>query len=93
MLLPSTKRAKLESNEMCNAVRPNEIKNSPPAFKNILRCCANIMATGANFKGELSQLKLLGERAGNCSAKFESHREIVRWKYMSPTSHIAPSRL
>ena len=26
MLLPSTKRAKLESNEMCNAVRPNEIK-------------------------------------------------------------------
>ena len=26
MLLPSTKRAKLESNEMCNAVQPNEIK-------------------------------------------------------------------
>ena len=42
MLLPSAKRAKLKSNEVCNAVRPNE--NSTLAFKNVLRCCANIIA-------------------------------------------------
>ena len=31
MLLPSAKRAKLKSNEVCNAVRSNE--NSTPALK------------------------------------------------------------
>ena len=69
MLLPSAKRAKLKSNEVCNAVRPNE--NSTLAFKNVLRCCANIIATGTDFKGELSRLKVLVE-CGNCSSKFES---------------------
>ena len=47
MLLPSAKRAKLKSNEVCNAVRPNE--NSTLAFKNVLRCCANIIAIGTNL--------------------------------------------
>ena len=47
MLLPSAKRAKLKSNEVCNAVRSN--KNSTPAFKNVLRCCANIIAIGTDL--------------------------------------------
>ena len=72
MLLPSAKRTKLKSNEVCNAVRPNE--NSTLAFKNVLRCCANIIAIGTDLnRGELSQVKVLVER-GNCSAKFESSR-------------------
>ena len=47
MLLPSAKRAKLKSNEVCNVVQPNE--DSSPAFKNVLRCCANIIATGTDL--------------------------------------------
>ena len=47
MLLPSAKRAKLKSNEVCNAVRPNE--NSTLAFKNVLRCCANIIPIGTDL--------------------------------------------
>ena len=93
MLLPSTKRAKLESNEMCNAVRPNEIKIHLRHLKMFCGAVPILWLLEQTSKGELSQLKLLGERAGNCSAKFESHREIVRWKYMSLTSHIAPSWL
>ena len=61
MLLPSDKRAKLKSNEVCNAVRPNE--NSTLAFKNVLWCCANIIAIGTDLnRGELSQEKVLVER-------------------------------
>ena len=72
MLLPSDKRAKLKSNEVFNAVRPNE--NSTLAFKNVLWCCANIIAIGTDLnRGELSQEKVPVER-GNCSAKFESSR-------------------
>ena len=47
MLLPSAKRTKLKSNEVCNAVRSNE--NSTPAFKNVLRCCANIIAIATDL--------------------------------------------
>ena len=47
MLLPSDKRAKLKSNEVFNAVRPNE--NSTLAFKNVLWCCANIIAIGTDL--------------------------------------------
>ena len=69
MLLLVLESNELESNEMCNALRPCE--NSILAFKYVLRCCANIIATGTDFKGELSRLKVLLE-CGNCSSKFES---------------------
>ena len=69
MLLLVLESNELESNEMYNALRPCE--NSILAFKNVLRYCANIIATGTDFKGELSRLKVLVE-CGNCSSKFQS---------------------